>query len=107
MKRKAASLLERSVKRIASCPGSGAHLMQLIRVRNASIEKARSATKLQSVFRGYLARRAPKVSFEEYFHYHLWFFGDSGEPVWFSRDNSKRFDILKQYSKLVSIYERE
>ena len=37
MKRKASSPLERSVKRIATSPGSGRELMQLIRERNIAM----------------------------------------------------------------------
>ena len=57
MKRKAAELLERSVKRIASCPGSGAPLLGDVLL--AWIEKARSATKIQALWRGY--RERPEV----------------------------------------------
>ena len=88
MKRKASSPLERSVERIAS---------------NASMQ--RGATKLQALFRGYLERRAVKVSWEEYFHYTLWFFDDAIKPVWLTTDKSKRFEVLKQYAKLVRKYD--
>lgn len=59
MKRKASSPLERSVKRIATSPGSGRELMQLIRERNVAMLRARSATKIQALFRGY--RERPEV----------------------------------------------
>tara|TARA_Y100001935_G_C17117084_1_gene413754 strand:- start:141 stop:542 length:402 start_codon:yes stop_codon:yes gene_type:complete len=57
MKRKASSPLERSVKRIATSPGSGRELMQMIRERNVAMLRARSATKIQALFRGYILRR--------------------------------------------------
>ena len=59
MKRKASSPLERSVKRIATSPGSGRELMQMIRERNVAMLRARSATKIQALFRGY--RERPEV----------------------------------------------
>ncbi len=57
MKRKASSPLERSVKRIATSPGSGRELMQMVRERNVAMLRARSATKIQALFRGYIFRR--------------------------------------------------
>ena len=59
MKRKASSPLERSVKRIATSPGSGRELMQLVRARNVAMLRARSATKIQALFRGW--RERPEV----------------------------------------------
>ena len=65
----------------------------------------KSAIMIQTGMRGYLQRRAPKVSRDEYWQYNRWFFDDGKKPKWLSTDASKRFEITRQYVKLITKYE--